>query len=219
MRIVVFANGIIEDVTRESELWVESDSLLISADGGTRHAHAAGLVPDHVIGDMDSLPVELQLALAEQDVQFHRSPVAKDETDLELALLWAAKQPEMEEIVVLGAFGGRPDQALANMLLLALPALMGFRVLLVDGEWTVRLIRGRERLTIHGDVGDRLSLIPLAGPAEGVTTQGLEFVLKGETLAVGPARGVSNRLASNVATIELGAGMVWCFHERGARAS
>ncbi|MBN1246811.1 MAG: thiamine diphosphokinase [Anaerolineae bacterium] len=212
MRIVVFANGVMDDPAAEADRWAAPDSLLISADGGAVHARAAGLTLDHVIGDLDSISAALQAELQGGGTEFHRSPVAKDETDLELALIWAAAQPNVDEIVILGVFGGRPDQALANLLLLALPDLAGHPVWMVDGAWTVRVIRGGERLTVRGTAGDRLSLIPLGGPAEDVTTEGLQFPLAEETLAFGPARGVSNRLVSDTAAIELGSGMLWCFH-------
>jgi thiamine pyrophosphokinase len=162
---------------------------------------------------MDSLPAGLLSELEARGVGLHRSPVAKDETDLELALIWAAEQPEVDEIVVLGAFGGRPDQALANLILLAHPALRDRCAWMVDEMWTVRLIRGGEHLTLTGSPGDRLSLIPLAGSAEGVTTAGLQFPLVQETLDFGPARGVSNRFQSDAARIAVRAGMLWCFHE------
>ncbi len=214
MRIVVFANGIMTDPVAEVGQWVEPDSLLVAADGGAVHALAAGLDPDHVIGDMDSLSVDRQTSLESRGAEMHRASVDKDETDLELALTWAAKQPGSDEILVLGAFGGRPDQALANLLLLALPVLQGRQVLMVDGAWTVRVIRGGERVCLEGNVGDRLSLIPLAGPAAGVTTGGLRFTLRDETLDFGPARGVSNRLEATTATVVLREGLLWCFHER-----
>lgn len=214
MRIVIFANGVLEDPVAESRRWVEPGSLLVAADGGADHILAAGLTPDHVIGDMDSLAEPLLSHFEALGVSLHRSPVAKDETDLELALTWAAGQSEVQEIVVLGAFGGRPDQALANLLLLAIPELRGQRAWMVDGPWTVRLIRGGDRVTLVGSQGDRLSLIPLAGPAEGVTTEGLHFSLSQETLDFGPARGVSNRFQSDTVSIALRTGMLWCFHEQ-----
>jgi len=168
----------------------------------------------HVFGDMDSLDVELHQQLERAGVVFHLAPVAKDETDLELVLTWAAQQTNVGEIVVLGAFGGRPDQAQANLLLLALPGLASRRVWMVDGRWSVRLIRGGEREILHGAPGDILSLIPLGGAVHGVATSGLAFPLSEETLTFGPARGVSNRLVAETATVSVRQGLLWCFHER-----
>jgi thiamine pyrophosphokinase len=85
---------------------------------------------------------------------------------------------------------------------------------MVDEAWTVRLICGGDCLNLVGSRGDRLSLIPLAGQAEGVTTEGLAFPLSQETLDFGPARGVSNRFQSDTVSIALRTGMLWCFHEQ-----
>ena len=214
MRVVIFANGLMDDPAADVRAWTRPVDHFVAADGGARHAMAAGIRLHHVIGDMDSLDQGLRRRLEEMGAEFHVAPVAKDETDLELALLWAAAQPHVHEIVVLGAFGGRPDQALANLLLLAIPELAPRHVLMIDGRWSVRMIRGGERVTFRGAPGDCLSLIPLGGPARGVTTEHLAFALAAETLAFGPARGVSNRFEAETATVTVQEGLLWCFHER-----
>jgi thiamine pyrophosphokinase len=221
MRAVIFANGVIPDPGREAALWIRRGDLVVAADGGSSHASGAGVAPHVVIGDLDSMPEDRLQGLRDTGTRFVTFVEDKDETDLELALAWAVKQPDVEEIIVLGAFGGRPDQALANLLLLAHPALQGgagpdrtrCRVLMVDGAWAVRLIRGGEHVVLNGGRGDRVSLIPLGGSAVGVTTFGLRFPLCDETLVFGPARGVSNRLEAVAATITLREGLLWCFHE------
>ncbi len=211
VRIVIFTNGIIENPAAEAARWVRPGDCVVAADGGTRHALAAGLTPAHIIGDLDSLAVEQRTCLEAAGTTLHPHPPAKDETDLELALMWAAAQPDVTEIVVLGALGGRPDQALANLLLLALPALAGRAVILADGAWTVRCLRDGETVTFNGHPGDTLSLIPLGGDAIGVVTEGLAYPLREETLYFGLTRGVSNVFAAETATVSLRSGLLWCF--------
>ena len=213
MRIVIFANGIITDPAAEAARWVRPGDCVIAADGGTAHALAAGLTPEHVIGDLDSLSAEQRAKLVAAGTALHAHPPAKDETDLELALTWAAMQPDVTQIIVLGALGGRPDQALANLLLLTLPALAGREVVIADGAWTIRCLRGGETATVHGQPGDMLSLVPLGGDAIGVTTHGLRYPLHDETLAFGPARGVSNVFDEETATVSVQTGSLWCFHQ------
>ena len=133
-RIVIFANGILDDPATEAVRWIRPGDLVVAADGGTKCALAAGVTPTHVIGDLDSLSPEQRAQLETAGTIIHAHPPAKDETDLELALLWAAAQPDVTEIVVLGALGGRPDQELANLLLLALPQLAGRDVIVADGR-------------------------------------------------------------------------------------
>jgi thiamine pyrophosphokinase len=212
MRIVIFANGVIEDPAAEAARWVRPGDCVVAADGGTTSALAAGLTPAHVVGDLDSLSPEQRVMLEAAGTSLHTHPPAKDETDLELALMWAATQPDVTQIIVLGALGGRPDQALANLLLLALPALAGCEVIIADDAWTIRCLRGGETTTLHGQPGDTLSLLPLGGDAVGVTTHGLAYPLRDETLFFGPARGVSNEFDGEIAKVSLRAGLLWCLH-------
>ena len=214
MRIVIFANGILEDPASEIARWITSGDLLVAANGGTQHALDAGLALNHVIGDLDSLSSALRQQLVEKGTCFHEHAPAKDETDLELALLWADNHEPEADIVVLAALGGRPDQALANLLLLALPALEGHDVRMVGGAWEIRLIRSGETLALRGQPGETVSLVPLGGDVHGVTTSGLRYLLDGEVLHFGPARGISNVLESEDATVKVDEGWLWCFHKR-----
>lgn len=213
MRIVIFANGVMDDIAGTTARWVRPDDLVLAADGGTHHARTAGLKLDHVIGDLDSLSSEVQAELKAEGTVFHPHPPAKDETDLELALLWASQQTP-EQVVILGAWGGRPDQTLANLLLLALPALQGIDVVIVAPPWEIRRIRGGERLALTGHPGDELSLIPLGGDVDGVTTTGLAYALDNDPLYFGPARGVSNVFEKAHIEVAVAAGALWCFHKR-----
>ncbi len=217
MRIIIFANGQLSDPSAEAERWIRAGDTVVAADGGTRHAQAADILPQYVIGDLDSLSAAQRERLEAAGTRFHSHPPAKDETDLELALLWAAEQSSSEplQIVLLGALGGRPDQMLANLLLLALPELAGRDVRIVDGPWQIRLIRGRETATFTGAPDDLLSLIPLGGEASGIVTEGLAYLLREETLRFGPARGISNRFEAATARVTLGSGQLWCFHRHG----
>jgi thiamine pyrophosphokinase len=210
MRVIIFANGLFPDPAAHRRLLRPGD-LVIAADGGTLHARAAGVTPQVVIGDLDSLPVDLRDELAAGDTRLISHPPAKDETDLELALLHAVEQGA-EEIVILGALGGRLDQTLANLLLLALPALRGLDVRIVEGEQAAFLIR--HEATIEGQPGDVISLIPLGGDAAGVTTDGLEWPLEEDTLRFGPARGVSNLLLGSQARVRVREGLLLCIVTR-----
>jgi thiamine pyrophosphokinase len=215
MRIVIIANG---DPPTSDEVarWLDESAILICADGGACTALAFGLKPAHVIGDFDSLSEADLRALEASGTQFHRHSPRKDETDLELALLLAADllaDDPQPEIVVLGAIGSRLDHGLANMMLLAMPALKRVKVRLVHGQEHVFLLDARDgpvEITLHGQAGDRVSLLPFGGDAHGIRTSGLEYPLRDESLWFGPARGVSNVLLGPQATIALRSGMLLC---------
>jgi len=191
---------------------VREEDLSIGADGGAARALAYGLAPDVIIGDMDSFTGPQKDLPAVHRASIIQHPRAKDETDLELALAYAAEQ-DVEEIVVLGALGGsRLDHMLSNVLLLAMPSLRGRRVLIVHGDQEAMLLRSGEAATLAGSPGDLVSLLPLGGDARGVTTAGLAWPLARDTLRFGQSRGVSNEMSSAEARVELEEGYLWVVH-------
>lgn len=210
MRAVIIAGGQVKD-GEPWQRWVQDGDWIIGVDGGAARALGWGLVPETVIGDMDSLPASDRAALEERGCRFIEHPRAKDETDLELALTYAAREGA-QEIVVLGALGGRLDHTLANVLLLALPTLDGVSVRIAEGREETRLVRGGETATLQGREGDLVSLLPLAGDAYGVTTSGLAWELRSETLRFGFSRGVSNELTAPRARVKVEEGCLLLVH-------
>jgi thiamine pyrophosphokinase len=204
MRAIIIAGGESSEQERW-RAWVREGNFVIGADGGAARALDWGLVPDLVVGDMDSLPAPARAVLEARGSRFVKHPRAKDETDLELALN-AAIDAGADEIVVFGALGGRLDHMLANVLLLALPRLEGVIVHIVDGRQLARLLRSGETAELEGQPGDLVSLLPLGGDARGVTTEGLAWALAGDTLRFGFSRGVSNEMSGRAARVELGEG-------------
>jgi len=189
------------------------DALIIAADGGARHALTLELVPHLVIGDFDSLTEREVAHLAERGAEIRRYPARKNETDLELALL-AAVEADCNPIRVIGGVGDRLDQTFGNVYLMALPALRGHDVRLVSGKQTAWLAFPGETL-ISGRAGDTLSLLPLGGDVQNITTFGLEYPLHGEPLAFGPARGMSNVLIGSSASVLFDAGILLLIHTVG----
>jgi thiamine pyrophosphokinase len=214
VRALVFANGDLNDGPAvQTALRFAPESLIVAADGGARLALACGLVPQVIVGDLDSLAAGDVDDLRGRGAEMARHPAEKDETDLELALMAAARRGATW-IRVIGTIGGRIDQTLANISLLTLPDLAGRDARLVAGSQTLWLIGpGEHRL--EGAPGDTISLLPLAGDAQDVRTDGLEYPLRGETLRFGPARGVSNVMHGASARVTLSAGLLVVVHTPG----
>ncbi|MCY3832329.1 MAG: thiamine diphosphokinase [Chloroflexi bacterium] len=214
MQTLLIANGELNRGAMLDRLLRLLDSpRVICADGGALQARALGLKPQTIIGDLDSLSPQQVADFAAAGVEILRYPPEKDETDLELAL-HHCRSIGAKEVHILGGLGGRYDQTLANILLLAHPAFRGLRVDFVDGDQQVRLLPpGRHH--VRGGRGDTVSLIPLGAAAEGITTRGLRYRLDGEPLQLGPARGISNVMLEEEVTIVLRAGLLLLVHTLG----
>lgn len=188
-------------------------ALLIAADGGVRVARHFGLGVHAVIGDMDSISAAELAQLERAGAQVLRYPPEKDETDLELALIFAAGQGAVH-IRVIGALGDRLDQTLGNLYLLALPALAAKDVRIVAGRQEAWLLPPGGGV-IDGATGDTVSLLPVNGAAHGIRTEGLHYPLRGEDLRFGPARGVSNLMTGTTARVTTADGLLLVIHTLG----
>ena len=208
MSIIIFANG---DISQGRWLnhYLENANVLIAADGGAFHLDSRGLKPDFIIGDLDSVDDGLIQRLADSGVELLKYSRDKDETDLELALLFSLGINE-EEILIFGGFGGRWDHSLANVLLLIHPQLKDREITFVDKGQRLWLVQNQAE--IRGSPGDVISLIPIDGQARVSFTKGLRWQLEDEILLPGPTRGISNEMTSNRTEIMVAEGRLICVH-------
>ena len=204
--VVVVADGDLAPRTALDAAWPgwdEDVAEVIAADGGLVRARAIGLEPDLLVGDLDSLGGEQATEAAQAGLEMRRSSVDKDESDTELALLEAVARGATR-ITVLGALGGpRLDHALANLWLLGHAALDGIDVAVLDPAARVQVLTGPATRALPGKVGGTVSLLPMGGDAEGITTHGFRYPLRDEPLRTGPARGLSNVRTAHDASVTL----------------
>ncbi len=205
MRAVIFVNGEIDNYQILAR-WLREDDFRIAADGGARHLEALDLAPHVIVGDMDSIDEPLLTRLQLRGASIEKHPAAKDATDLELAIARAVRDGAAE-ILLLGAVGGRLDQTLANLLILARQA-GSVPVAIAEGDQLARVLRGPQTLNLTGPAGAYVSAVPLSEEVTGVTYRGLEYPLHNATLSLGSTRGVSNTLASSPAQITIETGIL-----------
>jgi thiamine pyrophosphokinase len=211
-RILIFANGELQDGTAVRRA-LQYPSFVIAADGGAHLARQMGQAVHLLIGDMDSIESDLLHDLQKNGCELMRFPAEKDETDLELALLEAAKRGA-DWVRIIGALGGRLDQMLANVHLLNLPDLQGVDVRLVANQQSTWVINAGEH-PLMGEAGDTISLLPLGESAAGISTYGLQYPLRDETLHYGSARGISNVIQEAGARLTLREGRLLVVHTIG----
>jgi thiamine pyrophosphokinase len=216
MRAVVVAGG---DVDPTDAAHLAGSDLSIGADAGATRLERLGRVPDVVVGDLDSLDDGDVERLVAAGSTIERHPVDKDASDAELAVDRAVAGGA-GDVVLIGALGGlRFDHELANVLLLADPALTGVELRIVRGATTVRALHGGSRLAVEGGVGDVVSLLPIGGDAIGVTTIGLRWELDRATLMIGRSRGLSNVVVEAPASVELEDGTLLVVESRAGGAA
>ncbi|HYC06620.1 MAG TPA: thiamine diphosphokinase [Candidatus Binatia bacterium] len=192
--------------------WADGIALVVAADGGARLAERlvrslgdGRRAIDLIVGDGDSLGEEQLSRFEAAGVPVERSPAEKDESDTELAVR-AALARGATDVVIVGAVGGRLDHTVANLSLLAAPALAGRSCAILDSTTRVTLLSGPAERDFVGRAGDIVSLLPLGDGVTGVKTDGLAYPLRDERLPFGPARGLSNVRTTEVATVSVRTG-------------
>jgi thiamine pyrophosphokinase len=200
--VVVLAGG--DSVDPRTADRLPRDAFVIAADAGLHAAEALRIEADVVVGDLDSVDARSLDDAVRKGARVERHPVDKDRTDLAIALDLATDHGA-ERITVVGGYGGRLDHLAANLALLASPAYPA-TVVAHMGPATVTVVRDHAELA--GRPGELVSLVPMHGPALGVTTAGMRFPLEDEDLSAGSSRGVSNELVAPRALVRVREGCV-----------
>ena len=179
-----------------------SGDLVIAADAGYRICLEAGVRPDLLVGDFDSMEAPAGFA------QVLRLPVEKDDTDT-LAALKAGLEQSCDTFYIYGGTGGkRLDHTLANLQSLLFLRRRGARGYLYDNDfvWTVM---ENEALTVKRGVEWALfSAFCLGDRAEGVDEEGFQYPLKDAVLAPDFPLGVSNHILEPSARITVRKGVL-----------
>ncbi len=203
MRVLVIAHGVPPSRSLLASLAAQSD-LVVAADGGAMTALEAGLMPDAVVGDLDSLALFPDAGIPPGRIKHDR---AADTTDLEKAVRHALALGATA-VDVTAAGGGRADHALANLSVLT--RFRGSAIALHDDDFVISLVAGEA--TIDAEPGTIVSLVAL-GECHGVSTRGLRWDLQDFTLTFGP-RGIHNEVARPPAAVAVRTGDLLLFRGR-----
>jgi len=215
MRCVIVLSGDLRDdaVVRT---WLDRADHLICADGGARHLRRLDVSPDLLVGDLDSLSPVDRIWLHSRQVPVKQYPADKDQTDSELALRQALsllKEPrDQHELIILAAFGSRPDHVLANQLLSGQLAAEGWHLILTDGVTTQYTLTIGQELVLHLPTYQEkplaFSVNAIGCQVDGLTgNDNLLYPLNGISLSAGSSRGISNRITQSPVVLRLSSGV------------
>ncbi len=160
------------------------DYLIICADGGMRHARHYGILPDIVIGDLDSAKFSIP-----ESVPKMVYPPEKDETDCALCLDYAISQG-CKEVLILGAMGGRLDHEYSVYPLLLYGLNRGVRVTTANSQNIIFM--ENKPFTVPRRNDWYISFFPYGGDVEGFTVKGLKYKAENLLLTCDKAQASSN---------------------------
>lgn len=182
---------------------------IICTDGAAARARQFNIMPDAIVGDMDSIH-EVDLMFMEKNkIPIYYHPPEKDFTDTFLALMMATEEYK-EDIVIWGGTGGRLDHTLANLSTASYFVRRGTRLLFDEPGLTINIIK--DYLNIQGKAGDTVSIFPVGEKAEGVTLNGFKYTLVNATLEPDYPVGISNVLLRNEGRVFVESGVLSVIH-------
>jgi thiamine pyrophosphokinase len=193
---LILGNG--EPPSRELiNQFIGGDTLLLCADGGADTARRYDLVPDYIVGDLDSISRASSAGV--DPTHIIRVDADNTGTDIQKVLRHAVDLG-ISEAVLLGFTGGRTDHLLWNLSVFKTFAEQ-IALRIVDEYCDLRLIG--QRIRFRATIGQKISLCPLNCPVDGITTTGLKFALQNESLVPGLRDGISNEVVGDIVEIEV----------------
>lgn len=180
--------------------------VVLAADGGADRALAASVVPDLIIGDLDSVSPQAKKQVPPQQIIYVDN---QNNTDLEKALDWMLAH-HISSCTLAGFMGGRWDFTFGNFLSV-LPYAPKIKLTFAGEGWKFYPVEKTRRFACQP--GKRVSLIPLK-TCTGVTLKGLKFPLKNARLKLGgTGRTLSNQTTGKTFSVEMKTGLLFVYAE------
>ena len=187
---------------------------IIAGDRGLEALYKLKIIPNHVVGDFDSVSPEiLKFYKKQSQIIFHTYHAEKDNTDTDIALQLAIKL-KSSRITIMGALGRRMDHALANIHILKDALEANIPCQMIDEHNRIYLINKEMTLEKDKVYGKYVSLIPLTSTVEGLTLVGFKYPLHDYTLPIGTSLGISNEIIENIAHIKMDKGILIVIESR-----
>ncbi len=183
--------------------WIATDSqdYLIACDMGIDHVLKAEKKPDIMVGDFDSYDKKLP-----EKIPVIRAPKEKDDTDTMMAARYAI-QEGYNQIILLGALGGRLDHTIANLQTAAFITEHTGHCVLYGRNETIYLIKD-SMVTIPRGENHWISCFSWSEMTTGINYKGLKYPLQDAVLDFTFAKGVSNEFAEEEAVISVKEGIL-----------
>lgn len=187
--------------------WYERSDLRLAADSGFLAYQTAGLVPDKLTGDFDSLGIHWRNLSCEV---IHRPEQTATDFEKALDLIPA----EASDLILLGGTGGRLDHCLTNLLIASrLPE--SWQVSFVSEDHLLARVTATVQFVQPVSPGSIVSLIPF-NRASGVTTSGLRWNLYDSEMAADAQLGQSNLAEEDTVQAAIRSGCLFVYVQPSA---
>ncbi|MEE3438363.1 MULTISPECIES: thiamine diphosphokinase [Ruminococcus] len=198
MRCVIIS-GSPDTNVEEIKSLCTNDDFIVCADSGYSFAKKAGLTPNLIIGDFDSLKEELP-----QNTEVVKLNTHKDDTDTEHCVMECIRRG-YKDFLLLGSIGGRTDHTFANIATLAFLSEYNYNGIARNNGEEIRILK-EGSYEMNNKKGLIFSVFPYGCESVNVTYKGAEYMLNNKTLTYNVSRGISNVFVDDEAEITINRG-------------
>lgn len=204
MQTLIFLNGEIPGKKIIGH-FIKERSFVIAADGGCNYLRKERLLPDVIIGDMDSANKKSVKYFSSKGTEILKIN-EQETTDFEKSLLYC-KSKKLSKIFVFGFSSMRIDHTVNNFSILKrYSGIMD--ITMIDEEFEVFMIN--KSTSIKYKKNEIFSFVAMP-KAFNIYTKGLRYKLKGENLEFGVREGSLNISTSGLITLNFDKGVLLIF--------
>lgn len=179
---------------------IRSDDFVICADGGADKLVDTGIVPDLIIGDLDSSENYGYF----KDTKITELSVHKDDTDT-MHCVQTGLDMGYGEFLLLGATGGRLDHTLANLSVLLYLERNAARGVIADEYTQTSLLRQGDNV-INNICGKTVSVMPFACERAVLSYQGMYYPMNMGEVTIDYPYTISNKAVDDTVIVTLHSG-------------
>lgn len=201
-KCIIIANGQIPKKSTVNFLQKNGYKTIFCADGGANHAYTLKIIPDYIIGDLDSIEKNVLEYFSNKSriIQYNR----QNDTDVEKCLKYAMKK-KFDEAVLLSATGDRLDHSFCN-LGIVIKFFDKIRIKIIHQKSILFAASGRIKLeTVKDEI---ISLYGLDARTE-ITSKGLKYSLAKAALPFGQKESTSNAALGNTVELNIKKGKIF----------
>lgn len=199
--VLIITGGHIEEEFLSDLMKQEHFTTIIAADHGLMAVDKLGITVDYIVGDFDSVPMEILEKYRNGSASTLTYPREKDKTDTQIAIELAI-QHHATSVMLVGATGSRLDHMFANIHLLLLPLHQHIDACIIDRYNKVYLKQENFRIDRMKQHGDYVSLLPFSEEVQGLSLIGFKYPLHKIKLNAGSSLGISNEIVEKIADVE-----------------
>ena len=190
-RFVVFTGLWPQGASSEKISKTEPDDFIACADSGYALCKSAGVRPDIVIGDFDSLSCELISEIESLGIECIKHDPEKNDTDTMLCVKYGLAHG-YEKYLIIGGIGGDFGHTMANLQVLSFLADMECEAAIETGSESIFICDRKQESIFSGRPGAKFSVLSYAERSTGVYVKNAKYELEDAVLTHSYPIGVSN---------------------------